>query len=124
MQFFGLNVTLFGGPSQPEPSDNRGGIRNARRQAMGRENVLNPNQYENYHNWQAHVRWAGPQIYKQLHEINVICAGMGTSGTMTGLGAYFGRVKPSVLRLGVCTTPGQRVPGPRSLALIRSLEFP
>jgi cysteine synthase len=34
-------------------------------------------------NWNAHVKWTGPQIYKQLPEINVICAGMGTSGTPT-----------------------------------------
>lgn len=124
MQFFGLDITLFGGPSQPEPLDDRGGIQNARRQAMGSEKIVNPNQYENDHNWQAHVRWTGPQIYKQLPEINVLCAGMGTSGTMTGLGTYFGNVKPSVLRLGVCTAPGDRVPGPRSYALMRPIEFP
>lgn len=26
MQFFGLEITLFGGPSQPEAGDTRGGI--------------------------------------------------------------------------------------------------
>lgn len=124
MQFFGLDITLFGGPSQPEPLDYRGGIQNARRQAMCSENIVNPNQYENDDNWKAHVRWTGPQIYRQLPEINVLCAGMGTSGTMTGLGTYFGGAKPSVLRLGVCTSPGDRVPGPRSFALMRPVEFP
>jgi cysteine synthase len=29
-----------------------------------------------------------------------MCAGMGTSGTMTGLGQYFKQAKPSVTRLG------------------------
>nr|ADI46689.1 cysteine synthase [Monascus purpureus] len=124
MQFFGLNITLFGGPSQPEPVDERGGIRNARRMAMDSEEIINPNQYENDDNWQAHIRWTGPQIFKQLPEINVICAGMGTSGTMTGLGTYFKDVKPSVLRVAVCTAPGDRVPGPRSFALLRPVEFP
>lgn len=124
MQFFGLNITLFGGPSQPEPIDERGGIQNARRMAMNSEEIINPNQYENDDNWQAHIRWTGPQIFKQLPEINVICAGMGTSGTMTGLGTYFKDVKPSVLRVAVCTAPGDRVPGPRSFALLRPVEFP
>lgn len=124
MQFFGLNITLFGGPSQPEPYDERGGIQSARRMAMDSDSVLNPNQYENDHNWQSHIRWTGPQIYKQLPEINVLCAGMGTSGTMTGLGTYFKEAKPSVLRLGVCTAPGDRVPGPRSFALMKPVEFP
>lgn len=124
MQFFGLNITLFGGPSQPEPYDERGGIQSARRMAMDSESVLNPNQYENDNNWKSHIRWTGPQIYKQLPEINVLCAGMGTSGTMTGLGTYFKEAKPSVLRLGVCTAPGDRVPGPRSFALMKPVEFP
>ncbi|GMG33632.1 unnamed protein product [Aspergillus oryzae var. brunneus] len=124
MQFFGLNITLFGGPSQPEPYDERGGIQSARRMALDSDSVLNPNQYENDNNWQSHIRWTGPQIYKQLPEINVLCAGMGTSGTMTGLGTYFKEAKPSVLRLGVCTAPGDRVPGPRSFALMKPVEFP
>ena len=124
MQFFGLDITLFGGPSQPEPVDERGGIQTARRSAQESDAIINPNQYENDLNWQSHVRWTGPQIFKQLPEINVLCAGMGTSGTMTGLGTYFKHVKPSVLRVGVCTAPGDRVPGPRSFALLRPVEFP
>lgn len=124
MQFFGLNVSLFGGPSQPEPYDERGGIQSARRMATESDAILNPNQYENDKNWQSHIRWTGPQIFKQLPEINVLCAGMGTSGTMTGLGTYFKQAKPSVVRLGVCTAPGDRVPGPRSFALMRPVEFP
>ncbi|KAK1142279.1 hypothetical protein N8T08_008024 [Aspergillus melleus] len=124
MQFFGLNITLFGGPSQPEPFDERGGIQSARNRALQSEQILNPNQYENDDNWQSHIRWTGPQIYKQLPEITVLCAGMGTSGTMTGLGTYFKDTKPSVLRLGVCTAPGDRVPGPRSFALMKPVEFP
>ncbi|KAJ5929580.1 hypothetical protein N7454_006530 [Penicillium verhagenii] len=124
MQFFGLDITLFGGPSQPEPIDRRGGIQTAHRKAKESESIINPNQYENDDNWQAHIRWTGPQIFKQLPEINVLCAGMGTSGTLTGLGTYFKSVKPSVRRIGVCTAPGDRVPGPRSYALLRPVEFP
>ncbi|KAJ5412010.1 uncharacterized protein N7487_006369 [Penicillium crustosum] len=124
MQFFGLDITLFGGPSQPEPLDERGGIQNARRMALESDTIVNPNQYENNNNWQSHIRWTGPQIFKQLPEITVLCAGMGTSGTMTGLGTYFKDVKPSVYRLGVCTAAGDRVPGPRSYALMRPVEFP
>ncbi|KAF5237710.1 hypothetical protein FANTH_10737 [Fusarium anthophilum] len=125
MQFFGIDITLFGGPSQPEPLDERGGIRAAQRLAQESDaTIINPNQYENDLNWNAHVKWTGPQIYKQLPEINVICAGMGTSGTMTGLGTYFKDAKPTVYRLGVCTAPGDRVSGPRSFALMAPVQFP
>ncbi|OHF01839.1 cysteine synthase K/M:Cysteine synthase B [Colletotrichum orchidophilum] len=124
MQFFGLDITLFGGPSQPEPLDPRGGICAARTMGSDKGTALNPNQYENDDNWKSHVRWTGPQIFKQLPQISLICAGMGTSGTLTGLGTYFKQAKPSVYRLGVCTAPGDRVPGPRSYALLQPVEFP
>ncbi|GME54370.1 Rhodanese-like protein [Neofusicoccum parvum] len=124
MQFFGLNLTLFGGPSQPEPLDERGGIQAARRKALEDEAVVNPNQYENDANWKAHYKWTGPQILKQLPNISVLCAGMGTSGTMTGMGTYFKDNKPSVVRVGVCTAAGDRVPGPRSYALMSPVQFP
>jgi hypothetical protein len=39
--------TLFGGPSQPEPLDERGGIHRARLLAQEDEQCLNANQYEN-----------------------------------------------------------------------------
>ena len=131
LQFFGLKITLFGGPSQPEPSDPRGGIQIAAVQA--RESALNggspgpifnANQYENNGNWDAHFRWTGPQILKQLPEIGVIGIGMGTSGTMTGTGLYLKTHKPNVMRVAVCTAPGQRVPGPRTKLLMDPVEFP
>lgn len=97
-----MGSTLFGGPSQPEPDDERGGIRAAERQAKEDASKVNPNQYDNddvgfpqkdkikvitaadpeicNQNWKSHVRWTGPQILAQLPEINVLCAGMGTSG--------------------------------------------
>lgn len=124
MRFFGLDVTLFGGLSQPEPLDERGGIQNARKKALEHDEVANPNQYENDANWQSHYRWTGPQILKQLPSVNVVCAGMGTSGTMTGIGTFLKMAKPSVFRVGVCTATGDRVPGPRAYALLSPVIFP
>ncbi|KAJ0120631.1 cysteine synthase A [Diaporthe amygdali] len=125
MRFFGLNITLFGGPSQPEPTDPRGGINKAKQlSSESGEQVLNPNQYTNEMNWKSHFRWTGPQILAQIPEINVFCCGMGTSGTMTGIGTYLKQAKSSVFRVGVCTEAGDRVPGPRSYALMSPVEFP
>ncbi|KIM99625.1 hypothetical protein OIDMADRAFT_181057 [Oidiodendron maius Zn] len=124
MRYFGLNISIFGGPSQPQPTDHRGGIYGAHRLAQERDDTYNPNQYVNDLNWGAHIRWTGPQLYLQLPQINVFCAGMGTSGTMTGIGTYLKQVKPSIIRIGVCTAPGDRVPGPRSHALLAPVEFP
>ncbi|KAF7543728.1 hypothetical protein G7Z17_g10506 [Cylindrodendrum hubeiense] len=124
MQFFGLDVTLIGGPAQPTPIDERGGIRAAARKAAESDSVCSPNQYINDDNWKSHVRWTGPQIHRQLPEINVIVASMGTAGTMTGLGTYFKEAKPSVYRIAVCTNAGERVPGPREYSLMEEVKFP
>ncbi|KAG8164914.1 hypothetical protein KVR01_005189 [Diaporthe batatas] len=76
-------------------------------------------------NWKAHFRWTDPQILTQLPEINVFCCGMGTSGTMTGVGTYLKEAKPRGHRLfDVCTKAGDGVPCPRSFALMSPVEFP
>ncbi|KAI5803073.1 tryptophan synthase beta subunit-like PLP-dependent enzyme [Geopyxis carbonaria] len=124
MRFFGLNITLFGGPAQPEPKDPRGGIQKAEQLGLSEKTILNPNQYENEANPGSHIKWTGPQIVRQLPDINVFATGLGTAGTMTGIGTYLKKEKPSVYVVGVCTAPGDRVPGPRSYSLLASLKFP
>ena len=41
------NRSLFGGPAQPTPIDERGGIRAASRKAKESASVCSPNQYQN-----------------------------------------------------------------------------
>jgi cysteine synthase len=53
-----------------------------------------------YKNWKSHTLWTGPQILKQLPQIDLLCAAMGTTGTMSGLGTYLKGEKPSVFYLG------------------------
>ncbi|KAJ7505633.1 putative cysteine synthase B [Mycena galericulata] len=123
LRFFGLDLTLFAGHGQPEPLDPNGGIFTATQDGE-QEGFYNPDQYSNPENYESHMRWTGPQIYKQLPSISVFAASIGTSGTMTGTGLYLQSVKPSIQRVGVCTTPGDRVPGPRMFSLLAPVEFP
>ena len=124
MRFFGLRLKLFGGPSQPEPTDERGGIK-AAEHVGEQDGYFNPNQYENDANWRAHYKWTARQLYQQLgEELDVLVAGMGTSGTMTGTGLAIKELLPHAYRIGVTTTPGDRVPGPRSEALLAPVLFP
>ncbi|KAI1006698.1 hypothetical protein K3495_g1513 [Podosphaera aphanis] len=123
MRFFGLNVTLFGGPSEPLPDDHRGGIGRARNIAKENPTVTNLNQYENDLNWKSHVRWTGPQLLKQLPCLKVFCAGLGTTGTLTGVGMYMKEHRPEVVRVGVATAPNDRIPGLRTYATL-AYEFP
>ncbi|KAF9465572.1 tryptophan synthase beta subunit-like PLP-dependent enzyme [Collybia nuda] len=123
LRFFGLDLTLFGGPVQPEHLDPNGGIFVANEDGK-KPGTFNPDQYSNIENYQAHMRWTGPQIISQLPGISVFAASIGTAGTMTGTSLYLKKVRPSITGLGVLTAPNDRVPGPRSLNLLIPVEFP
>src|ERR1700675_8027 len=53
------------------------------------------NQFGNPANPKAHERSTGPEIWEQMrHDVDVIVCGVGSGGTLTGLGRFFSRVKP------------------------------
>ncbi|SNX84478.1 related to CYS4 - Cystathionine beta-synthase [Melanopsichium pennsylvanicum] len=123
MRFFGLELALFGGPSQSPPADPMGGI--AKAAAQGREQgVYNPNQYENTANPAAHERWTGKQLLEQLPEINVFAGGMGTGGTITGTAKRLKQDGNGVHVIGVCVARGDKIPGPRPRELLEPVDFP
>jgi len=53
------------------------------------------NQFENPANPQAHEDTTGPEIFEQLEgDVDAVVVGVGSGGTLTGLGRYFARVSP------------------------------
>ena len=53
------------------------------------------NQFGNPANPKAHERSTGPEIWEQMrHDVDTIVCGVGSGGTLTGLGRFFSRVKP------------------------------
>src|SRR2546421_11482673 len=53
------------------------------------------NQFGNPANPMAHERTTGPEIWEQMrHDVDAIVCGVGSGGTLTGLGRFFHRVKP------------------------------
>jgi cysteine synthase B len=60
------------------------------------------NQYANRANLQAHFEATGPEILRQTAgEVDVFVAGMGTSGTIMGIGVYLREHIPGVRIVGV-----------------------
>ena len=60
-----------------------------------------PNQYFNQENPRAHERTTGPEIWEQTDgRIDVFVAGVGTGGTITGVGRYLKSVKPGITIVG------------------------
>jgi [CysO sulfur-carrier protein]-thiocarboxylate-dependent cysteine synthase len=72
-------------------------------------------QYGNEANPGAHYETTGPEIMRDLPEIDVFVAGLGTGGTLTGTGRYLKERKPSVKVVAAAPHPGDRVQGLRSL---------
>src|SRR6266850_3843072 len=53
------------------------------------------NQFGNPANPLAHERSTGPEIWEQMrHDVDAVVCGVGSGGTLTGLGRFFNRVKP------------------------------
>jgi len=72
-------------------------------------------QYGNENNPGAHYHTTGPEILRDLPEIDVFVAGLGTGGTLTGTARYLKEHKPGVKVIAAAPHPGDRVQGLRSL---------
>ncbi|KAI9621858.1 hypothetical protein KEM48_007529 [Puccinia striiformis f. sp. tritici PST-130] len=144
LRLFGLELTVFGGPSQPAMDDPIGGIAAARDRGA-HPGCFNPDQYDNpavsemldiirttttadqtqgvYLNLEL---WGSCEVdgssnYQQLPQIKVFAAPGGTTGTLTGTATYLKGVKPEIMSVAAFTASGERVPGPPQEAFDHSL---
>ncbi|HTL12071.1 MAG TPA: pyridoxal-phosphate dependent enzyme, partial [Bdellovibrionota bacterium] len=77
-----------------EPEDPRSYYQVSRRLARETPNSVYMNQYDNLSNRECHYATTGPEILKQFPDVDVIIAGIGTGGTICGIGRYFKEKNP------------------------------
>ncbi|MBI2911616.1 MAG: cysteine synthase family protein [Chloroflexi bacterium] len=74
-----------------------------------------PYQYGNEANPRAHYETTGAEILQALPEVDVFMAGLGTGGTLMGVGRRLREHNPSLKVIAVEPHPGELVQGLRSL---------
>lgn len=98
----------------PEGEGTRGAIRLARELAQLPGHII-LDQFGNQANVEAHYLTTGPEVLEQVPEVDVFVAGMGTGGTITGVGRRLREHNPNVQLVAIEPHLGNQVQGLRSL---------
>ncbi len=89
-------------PTAVEPEDPRSYYSVAKKLAKEIPNSFYPNQYANPMNPEAHYQTTGPEIWEDSEgKITHFVCGMGTGGTISGVGRYLKEKNPEVKVIGV-----------------------
>ena len=80
------------------------------------EAFVMPNQYENPANVQAHYETTGPEVWNQTEGlVRFFFAGVGTGGTITGVGRYLKERDPEIRIVAIEPVPGHHISGLKNL---------
>ncbi|KAI6193926.1 Cysteine synthase [Aphelenchoides besseyi] len=65
---------------------------------FGKDKAVILNQFDNRDNVEAHYESTGPEIWKQTNgKVDLVCFGVGSAGTVSGVGKYLKEKNPKVL---------------------------
>lgn len=109
-------IEMFGGEVVYSPGDqgSNGAIEVAKQMAEDSKYLM-LYQYGNEANPRVHYETTGPEILRDLPEVSHFVAGLGTGGTLTGVGRFFLEQKPDVKVFAAEPEQGELVFGLRSL---------
>ncbi|HUP68321.1 MAG TPA: cysteine synthase family protein [Acidimicrobiales bacterium] len=97
--------------SSPGSEGSNGAMRMAQRLAAENPDYWFPFQYGNHANPKAHYEGTGPEIWRDCPEVTHFVAGLGTSGTLVGVGKFLKERKSSVQVWAVEPPAGEMVDG-------------
>lgn len=110
-------LEAYGAEIIPSPGEegSNGAVRRAQQLASENPDWVFLYQYGNEANPTAHLLGTGPEILRDVPDITHFVAGLGTSGTLMGVGRYLKEQRPSVKLYAVEPPSGERVEGLRNL---------
>ncbi|HVA42429.1 MAG TPA: cysteine synthase family protein [Acidimicrobiales bacterium] len=99
----------------PGNEGSNGAVRLARRLAAEDPELVFLYQYANPANPRAHYEGTGPEIWRDCPEVTHFVAGLGTSGTLMGVGHYLKDQNPAIKVWAIEPPSGEMVDGLRNL---------
>ena len=110
-------LRLHGAEIVPSPGaeGSNGAIRLAQELSAADSSLFMPYQYGNPANPRAHEEGTGPEILAAVPGVDLFVAGLGTGGTLTGVGRFLKRERPGVRVIAAEPLPGEQVQGLRNL---------
>jgi cysteine synthase B len=110
-------LELWGAEIIPSPASegSNGAMRRAKQLAAEHPDWWFPYQYGNPANPKAHYEGTGPEIWRDCPEITHFVAGLGTAGTLMGVGRFLKERNPAVQLWAVQPPAGEMVDGLKNL---------
>lgn len=110
-------LRLFGAEviASPGSEGSNGAIRLAQQLSGADPSLFMPFQYGNEANPRAHQQTTGPEILAEVPDLDLFIAGLGTGGTLTGVGRFLREACPVARVVAAEPLPGELVQGLRSL---------
>lgn len=100
LRAYGAKVVIT--PTAVLPQDERSYYKVSDRLTKEIKNAYKPDQYHNPANPQAHYATTGPEIWEQTEgKVTHVVIGMGTGGTISGVGKYLKEKNPKIKIIGV-----------------------
>ncbi len=110
LEVFGAEIV-----ASPGAEGSNGAVRLARRMVLEQPDWVFLYQYANEANPRVHYETTGPEILRDVPDVTHFVAGLGTSGTLMGVGTCLREANPGIEVYAVEPPAGETVDGLRSL---------
>ncbi len=110
LEVFGAQIVF-----SPGTEGSNGAVRLAQQMALEHPEWVFLYQYGNEANPRVHYETTGPEILRDVPDVTHFVGGLGTSGTLMGVGTYLKEVHPEIQVFAVEPPAGEMVDGLRNL---------